>query len=141
MEFVGNKWNIEIFGVAGTTVEHKTKDSADAKNAELWKELDQIKNTDSKKEFRKQVRAEMINIQTSKKILDSNKNVQTTLNRLKNAESNSYVELEFKKENEIYVWVIYSKEKDKYFGTSIAEYNVFVELNSKLVEIEKIIKN
>ena len=105
------------------------------------KNLTKLKNTDSKKEFRKQVRAEMINIQTAQKILDSNKEVKTTLDQFKNSESHSYSELEFKKKNGVYVWVIYSTEKDKYFGTSIAEYNVFVDLNTKLVEIEKIIKN
>ena len=141
MKFVADNWNIELYGVAGTSVEHRVKDSADTKNAELWKKLDQTKSTDSKKEFRKQVIAEMINIQNAQKILDSNKNVKTTIDQLKNSESDSYAELEFKKENGVYVWVIYSTEKDKYFGTSIAEYNVLVELNTKLVEIEQIIKN
>lgn len=141
MEFVGNEWNIEIYGVAGTTVEHRVKDSADTKNAELWKELDQIKKTDSQKEFRNQVSAEFKNIMTAQKIIDSNDKVKNTIDQLKNTESDSYAELEQKKENGNYVWVIYSKEKEKFFGPSIAKYNAIVDLDTKLVEIEPIIKN
>ena len=120
MEFVGNEWNIEIYGVAGTTVEHRVKDSADTKNAELWKELDQIKKTDSQKEFRNQVSAEFKNIMTAQKIIDSNDKVKNTIDQLKNTESDSYAELEHKKENGNYVWVIYSTEKEKNFGSTIA---------------------
>jgi hypothetical protein len=141
MKFVADNWNIKLYGVAGTSVERRVKDSTDIKNAELWKKLDQTKSTDSKKEFRKQVIAEMINIQNAQKILDSNKKAQTTIDQLKNSESDSYAELEFKKENGVYIWVIYSTEKDKYFGTSIAEFNAVVDLNMKLVEIEPIKKN
>lgn len=141
MEFVGDKWDIEIYGVAGTTVEYRIKDSADTKNDELWKELDQIKNTDSQKEFRKQVIAEMKNIMTAQKIVDSNKEVRKTIKKLKNSESDSYSELEFKKDNEVYVWIIYTTEKDKYFGKSVAEYNANVNLKTKTIEIERIEKN
>ena len=141
MKFVGDKWDIEIYGVAGTTVEHRVKDSADVKNSELWKELNKIKNTDSQKEFRKQVIAEMKNIMTAQKIVDSNKEVRKTINKLKNSESDSYSELEFKKDNEVYVWIIYTTEKDKYFGTSIAEYKANVNLKTKTIEIERIEKN
>ena len=141
MEFVGDKWNIEIYGVAGTTVEQRVKDSADTKNAELWKELDQIKNTDSQKEFRKQVITEMKNIMTAQKIVDSNKEVKKAIDKLKNSESDSYAELEFKKDNGVYVWVIYTTERDKYFGTSVAEYNANVDLKTKTVSIERIKKN
>ncbi|TRZ42457.1 hypothetical protein DMZ48_13170 [Robertkochia solimangrovi] len=140
MEFVGDKWNIEIYSVAGTTVEHRVKDSADAKNTELWKELDQIKNTDSQKEFKKQVIAEMKNIMTAQKIVDSNKEVQKTIDKLKNSESDSYAELKYKKDNGIYVWLIYTTEKDKYFGKSVAKYNANVDLNTNTVEIEQIKK-
>lgn len=141
MKFVADKWNIEIYGVAGTTVEKRTADSADIKNAELWKKLDQIKSIDSKAEFRKEVRLEMKNVLTAQKIIDSNKKVKNSIKELKNSESDSYAELEYKNEKGIYVWVIYTREKDSYFGTSIAEYNVFVDLNTKLVKIEPIIKN
>ena len=140
MKFVGDKWDIEIYGVAGTTVEHRVKDSADVKNSELWKELNKIKNTDSQKEFRKQVIAEMKNIMTAQKIVDSNKEVRKTINKLKNSESDSYSELEFKKDNEVYVWIIYTTEKDKYFGTSIAEYKANVNLKTKTIEIERVKK-
>ena len=141
MKFVGDNWDIEIYGVAGTTVEHRVKDSADVKNSELWKELDKIKNTDSQKEFRKQVIAEMKNIMTAQKIVDSNKEVRKTINKLKSSESDSYSELEFKKDNEVYVWIIYTTEKDKYFGTSVAEYKANVNLKTKTIEIERIEKN
>lgn len=140
MEFVGDKWDIEIYGVAGTTVEYRIKDSADTKNDELWKELDQIKNTDSQKEFRKQVIAEMKNIMTAQKIVDSNKEVKKTIDKLKNSESDSYAELEFKKNKGVYVWIIYTTEKDKYFGTSVAEYNANVDLKTKTIEIERVKK-
>ncbi|GEM_PF-1757257 len=140
MEFVGNEWNIEIYGVAGTTVEHRVKDSADIKNAELWKELDQIKKTDSQKDFQNQVSAEMKNIMTAQKIVDSNKEINKTIGKLKNSESDSYAELKFKKDKGVYVWIIYTTEKDKYFGISVAEYNANVDLKTKTIEIERVKK-
>ena len=140
MKFVADNWNIELYRVPGTSVEHRVKDSADIKNAELWKELNKIKNTDSQKEFRKQVIAEMKNIMTAQKIVDSNKEVRKTINKLKNSESDSYSELEFKKDNEVYVWIIYTTEKDKYFGKSVAEYKANVNLKTKTIEIERIEK-
>ena len=141
MEFVCDKWDIEIYGVARTTVEHKLKDSADMKNSELWKKLDKIKNTDSQKEFRKQVVAEMKNIMTAQKIVDSNKEVKKTIKKLKNSETDSYSELVFKKNKEVYVWIIYTTEKDKYFGKSVAEYYANVNLKTKTIEIKHIEKN
>ena len=141
MEFVGDVWNIEIYGVAGTTVEHRVKDSADTKNAELWKELDQIKKTDSQKEFRNQVSAEFRNIMTAQKLVDSSKKIKNTIEQLTSSEYNSYAELESKMDNGIYIWVIYTTEKDKYFGTSIAEYYANVDLKTKTIEIERIKKN
>ncbi|HIC32825.1 MAG TPA: hypothetical protein EYO76_13000 [Flavobacteriaceae bacterium] len=141
MEFVGDMWNIEIYGVAGTTVEHRVKDSADTKNAELWKELDKIKKTDSQKEFRNQVRAEFKNIMTAQKLVDSSKKVKNTIVLLTSSELRSYAELESKSENGIYIWVIYTEEKDKYFSTSIAEYYANVDLKTKTIEIERIKKN
>lgn len=109
MEFVGKKWGIELYPVAGCMVSQKLVDSVETVHTKLWKKMDTIHGEDSEKKFRKETIAEMKRISEVQKIFDSNRQIKKRIRKIKGQTSSN---LESVSDNgNLYYWTIYSYER------------------------------
>ncbi len=111
MDFVGKKWGIEIYPVAGCMVSQKLVDSVKAVHTKLWKKMDSIQGGDSEREFRKQTIAEMKRIIEVQKIFDSDRQIKKRIRKVKKMKGQTSSNLEsVSSDGKVYYWTIYSFE-------------------------------
>lgn len=113
-KFVADKWNIEVFRVAGISVERNLADSVSAENTKRWTGLNKTLNLDSRKRFQEEIRIEIRQIVKARKALISNKEVKRLRRRIVNRKVQTFTELESKRDEWTYVYSIYSDLKNIY---------------------------
>lgn len=109
MEFVGKKWGIELYSVAGCIVSQKLVDSVKTVHTELWKKMDSIHGANSEKKFRKETIAEMKRISEIQKIFDSNRQIKKRIRKVKGQTSLTLESIS--DDGIVYYWTVYSFER------------------------------
>ena len=110
MAFVGKKWGIELYPVAGCIVTEKLLDSVETVHTKLWIKMDSIHGLDSEKKFRKEIIAEMKRISELQEMFDSNRQIKKRIRKLKGQTS---INLEsVSADGNIYYWIVYSYERN-----------------------------
>lgn len=134
MEFVGKKWGIEIYPVAGCMVTQKLLDSVETVHTELWKKMDSIQGIDSKKKFRKETITEMKRISKVQKIFDSNRKIKKRMRKVKGHTSSNLESISAN--GNIYYWIIYSfKRKNNPEFKWEPKLKVAINFNKKVIDI------
>ncbi|MGG6231529.1 hypothetical protein [Tenacibaculum sp. SDUM215027] len=111
MEFVGKKWDIEVYPVAGCMVSQELIDSVKTVHSKLWKKMDSIHGMDSKKRFKKETIAEMKRIGAVQKIFNSDRDIKRRIRKIKRRKGKATFNLENISNNgKIYYWTVYSFE-------------------------------
>ncbi|NRD24867.1 hypothetical protein HNV10_16555 [Winogradskyella litoriviva] len=137
MEFVGKKWGIELYPVAGCMVSQELMDSVKIVNKKLWKKMDSIHGMDSEKKFLKETVAEMKRINEAQKIFDSDRQIKKRIRKIKKEKkgTNTYLE-SVSADGNIYYWTVYSfKSKNNPEYNWGPEFKVGVNLTEKKTEI------
>jgi hypothetical protein len=137
MEFVGKKWGIELYPVAGCIISQKLVDSVQTVHSKLWKKMDSIHGVDSQKKFRKETIAEMKRIAEVQKIFDANRHVKKRIRKAKRHKKEVSSNLEDISSNgKIYYWTVYSfQHKNSFELNWEPEFKVAVNLSENKVEV------
>ena len=137
MQFVGEKWEIELYPIAGCVVSQKLVDSAATANNKVWKKMDRLHGVDSKKKFRKEAISEMKKIMEVQNIFESDRRIKKRIKRIKKIKESTISNLEnVSIDGNIYYWTIYSfesKNNPDYIWKP--EFKVGVNLSRRKVEI------
>ncbi|WP_442264550.1 hypothetical protein ACSIGC_09295 [Tenacibaculum sp. ZS6-P6] len=134
MEFVGKKWEIELYQVAGSIISQKLVDSVKTVHTELWKKMDSIHGVNSEKKFRKETIAEMKRISKVQKIFDSNRQIKKRIRKIKGQTSSNLESIS--DDGNVYYWTIYSfQRKNNPEFKWEPEFKVGVSLTKNKIEV------
>ncbi|PHR92732.1 MAG: hypothetical protein COA80_14215 [Leeuwenhoekiella sp.] len=111
-EFVADAWNIQMVRVGGSTVSSHILDSATVHNNSMWKKLDTFLKLDSQKKFEADVSEELRKIVAADKLLESDRKVKRLKRKIENRKGQAFTELQSKKNQNMYVYRVYSKPKN-----------------------------
>lgn len=135
-EFVADTWNIQLVHVGASTVSSQILDSATVHNNSMWKKLDTLLKLDSQKKFEADVRQEFGKIVDADKLLESDRKVKRLRRKIENRKRQAFTELQSKKNQNMYVYRVYSKPKNWNGNyTYQKEFDLLINLNDQSCKI------